>query len=187
MTQLTDTQKTILETAANRPDGAIHPLPDRIRGGAEKKVTDSLKSKGLAEYQDGNENLPLQITDAGRAAISLDQKPVEKNFETDVSKAEQNLSIVPAIEETPNTTNNPKEPRPGTKKARMLEMMRRKDGATTKQIMNETGWSNPTVRGAISLAKKAGWNITTNKNRVVGPNQVGSPGSSTTYFLAVNA
>ncbi len=237
-TKITPTQENILKAAADREDGDIHPLPKNIKGGAEKKVIGSLMSKGLAEHPDGDENLPLRITDVGRIAIGLDPRntePADDAFEEDVTEAEQALSIAPADNEpeTPteaddtlteerdaetNTPANeepptetdpaseeeppiaaneeppareekkaPKEPRPGTKKARMFEMLRRDEGATTKQIMDETKWSNHTVRGAIALAKRAGWNITTNKNRVVGPNQVGSPGSFTTYFLTANA
>ena len=190
MTKISPTQETILKAAADRADDAIHPLPQNIRGGAEKKVVGSLKSKGLAGHPDGDENRPLRITDAGRAAIGLDPlnlEPADGSFEQDVTEAEQALGIAStSAEETPEAKKTPKEPRPGTKKAKMFEMLRREDGATTRQIMDETNWSNNTVRGSIALAKRAGWNITTNKNRVVGPNQVGSPGSFTVYFLAAN-
>lgn len=47
MTNLTPAQKTILEAAANRADGSIHPLPEHIKGGAVKKVIDALNAKGL--------------------------------------------------------------------------------------------------------------------------------------------
>ena len=223
MTKISTTQQKILNAAADRSDGAIHPLPANIKGGAEKKVISSLKSKGLAAHPDGDENLPLLITDAGRAAIGLEplpQKPADDTLEADVAEAEKNLGIAATENdpETPTETDDtpqepvsqpkgttpadagiraaqsetpepdekkaPKEPRPGTKKARIWEMLRRDDGATTQQIMDETEWSNHTVRGFIALAKKAGWNITTHKHRMVGPNQTGAKGSFTRYFLA---
>ena len=199
MTKISTTQEKILNAAAYRSDGAIHPLPANIKGGAEKKVISSLKSKGLAGHgrtMDRDENLPLLITDAGRAAIGLEplsQKLADDNLEADVETAEQNLGIAPAAndpeEETPAADEKkaPKEPRPGTKKARMWEMLRREDGATTQQIMDRLGWSNHTVRGVIALAKKAGWNITTHRHRMVGPNQTGAKGSFTKYFLDANA
>ncbi len=185
--KVTPTQETILKAAADREDGAIHPMPKNIKGGAEKKVVGSLKSKGLAEHPDGDENQPLRITNAGRTAIGLEPlpwKPANDALEADVETAEQNLGIAATDDADAEEKKAPKEPRPGTKKARVWEMLRREEGATTQQIMDETGWGNHTVRGLIALAKKAGWNITTQRNRVVGPNQVGSPGSSTTYFLA---
>ncbi len=199
MTKITPTQETILKAAADREDGAIHPLPKNIKGGAEKKVIGSLKAKGLAEHPDGDENLPLRITDTGRTAIGLDPlntEPADDSFEQDVTEAETSLGIETAANDSetetasaenetpaPDKGKTPKEPRPGTKKARMFEMLRRTEGATTKQIMDETNWSHHSVRGAIALAKRAGWNITTHKHRMVGPNQTGAKGSYTTYFL----
>lgn len=43
--KLTDTQTTILKTAAGRPDGSIEPLPDTLRGGARTKVIDGCSPK----------------------------------------------------------------------------------------------------------------------------------------------
>ena len=204
MIKITPTQQTILKTAAARDNGDIYPLPKNVNGGAEQQVIASLKAKGLAGHGgklEGDEDLPLLITDAGRTAVGLDslnQEPADDAFEADVETAEQALGITPTANDpetptetdtdtTPNQQKTPKEPRPGTKKAKMWAMLRRTEGATTKQIMDQTEWACHTVRGAIALAKRAGWKITTNKNRVVGPNQVGSPGSFTTYFLAANA
>ena len=188
MTKISPTQEKLLKAAADRVDGAIHPLPANIKGGAEKKMIGSLKSKGLAAHTDDDENLPLLITDAGRTAIGLEplpQKPADDTLEADVETAEQNLGIAATTDDSkPDEKKAPKEPRPGTKKARMWEMLRREDGATTQQMMDALQWSNHTIRGAIALAKKAGWNITTHKNRMVGPNQTGAKGSFTTYYSA---
>lgn len=254
MTELSTALETILKTAADREDGAIHPLPKTIKGGAAKKVIKSLKAKGLAEHgglPDGNEDLPLLITNAGRVAIGLDslnQTPAEDSFEEDVATAEQVLGITPTandpepetdaeeepptesetdVEEEPPTepeTNTeeelptepetdteepppiepkeeptatiaedpttpekqkmPKEPRPGTKKALVWEMLRRDEGATSQQIMEKTNWASHTVRGVIALAKKAGWNITTNRLRAVRPDRTGAKGSCIIYYLS---
>jgi hypothetical protein len=47
--------------------------------------------------------------------------------------------------------------RDGSKKAEVLEMMRRKDGATLAEIMKATGWQAHTVRGFVAGAlKKSG-------------------------------
>ena len=51
--------------------------------------------------------------------------------------------------------------RDGSKKAIVLEMLRRKDGATLKDIMAKTDWQAHSVRGFISgsISKKMGLNV----------------------------
>src|SRR5262245_41627391 len=52
MTRLSDTQAVILSAASQRDDGAILPLPEKlkIKGGAADKVLGSLKAKGLIDH-----------------------------------------------------------------------------------------------------------------------------------------
>ncbi|MBF0402309.1 MAG: hypothetical protein HQL90_16285, partial [Magnetococcales bacterium] len=49
MSNLTPAQQTTLESAAKRPNGSVHPLPDNIKGGAAKKVIKALHQQGLIE------------------------------------------------------------------------------------------------------------------------------------------
>ncbi|MBF0341606.1 MAG: DUF3489 domain-containing protein [Magnetococcales bacterium] len=94
------------------------------------------------------------------------------NFEQDVIAAEQALTIT-----------KPRRTRDDTKKAKVIEMLKRPEGVTAVQIAEATGWKPHTIRGFLSIAKKKlGLEISTNRVRVVGPNQQGSPGSFTTYF-----
>ena len=55
--------------------------------------------------------------------------------------------------------------RPDSKQARMIEMLKRPEGATIAQIMHETGWLAHTCRGAMAgaLKKKLGLTITSEK------------------------
>nr|CRH06587.1 Conserved protein of unknown function [Candidatus Magnetococcus massalia] len=68
--QLTDTQRTIIEAAAQHTDGSINPLPERIKGGATVKVINALETKGLIKNVSLN---PLYanwiLTDAAYEAI----------------------------------------------------------------------------------------------------------------------
>jgi len=144
MAKLSTTQEKILKIAANREDGAIQPLPDNIKGGAAKKVINSLKSKGFADYQDSNEDLPITITEAGYQAVGL-EPPAPETKEKD--KATRKI-------------------RQGTKQALVIEMMKRPDGGTIDQIMEKTAWKKHTIRGAISgaIKKKLGLNVVSEKN-----------------------
>jgi Protein of unknown function (DUF3489) len=76
-------------------------------------------------------------------------------------------------------------PRAGTKQARMIELLRRPEGATVQQIAAATGWQQHTVRGAISgaLKKKLGLNVEATRTREVGPNKTGAKGSTTVYRI----
>jgi Protein of unknown function (DUF3489) len=76
-------------------------------------------------------------------------------------------------------------PRPGTKQARMIELLKRPDGATVEQIAAATGWQHHTVRGAISgaLKKKLGLTVEATRTREVGPEKTGAKGSSTVYRI----
>jgi hypothetical protein len=55
--------------------------------------------------------------------------------------------------------------RPGTKQAKMIDLMKRPEGATVEQIAKATGWQHHTIRGAISgaLKKKLGLKVEATK------------------------
>jgi Protein of unknown function (DUF3489) len=76
-------------------------------------------------------------------------------------------------------------PRAGTKQAKLIELLKRPEGATVEQIAAATGWQHHTIRGAISgaLKKKLGLNVEAIRTREVGPNKTGAKGSSTVYRI----
>jgi hypothetical protein len=55
--------------------------------------------------------------------------------------------------------------RTGTKQARMIELMRRTEGASIDEIVAETGWLPHTVRGTMTnaLKKRLGLTLTSEK------------------------
>ncbi len=164
MNKLTKTQRTLLETAANHPEGSII-LPDNIKGGAAIKVINGLISKDLAAKDDDG---AMHITDTGYQAIG--QEPPKPDV-----KEEPKAEIKPA-----------RKIRQNTKQAKVIEMLKRPEGATIEQIANKTTWKQHTVRGFLAgtIKKKLGLELITNKHRVVGPNQIGSSRSFTTYHLS---
>ena len=67
------------------------------------------------------------------------------------------------------TVASPVGVRQGTKRALLIDLMKRKHGATISEIVDATGWQPHSVRGAISgaIKKKLGLTVTSEpvKNR----------------------
>jgi hypothetical protein len=68
------------------------------------------------------------------------------------------------LKDQPETPAKPKT-RSGTKQSKMIDLMKRPDGATVEQIAKATGWQHHTIRGAISgaLKKKLGLRVEATK------------------------
>jgi hypothetical protein len=209
MAKLSDTQLVILGAAAQRADLSVLPLPDtlKLKGGALSKVMDSLRNRGLIRVLDtdgGPER--VVITSEGMAAIGVETEddeasagPTEPDAaptsaeagatgEGPADAAEADTAPLPAASEpeaAPGQTAAKPTPRAGTKQAKMIEMLKRPEGATVEQIAAATGWQHHTIRGAISgaLKKKLGLTVEANRTREVGPNQTGAKGSATTYRI----
>jgi hypothetical protein len=105
------------------------------------------------------------IADAGGDADSTAERPVQKGRHGANARAAKPASTG-RRRSAPVTENARRAPRPGTKQAKLIAMLRRPDGATVAQIAKATGWQHHTVRGAIAgaLKKKLGMRITTGKN-----------------------
>jgi len=177
MTKLSDTQLVILSTACQRADRLVLPLPDRLKGGAATKVIASLAAKGLIAEVDAKRGDPvwresgdghgvtLVATEAALVALGIEEatptptkpaKPLQVR-----QKAAKARKKPPAKAETET-----REPRAGTKQARLIALLQRAKGATVEEIADELGWQHHTVRGAIAgaLKKKLGLSIASEKS-----------------------
>jgi DNA-binding MarR family transcriptional regulator len=184
MPRLTDTQLVILSSAAKHDDGAALPLPKslKVKGGAQTSILKSLLKRGLVaeqpapqgapqwrEAEDG-QRLTLVITDAGRAALGVEsdeQAAAQPEAAAARSPQRQRRSSAKPKPVTKakahakpkaRSTASHAAGRSGTKQALLLELLRRKQGATIAEAMKATGWQPHSVRGAISgtLKKKLG-------------------------------
>ncbi|CAG0993087.1 hypothetical protein BURK2_02504 [Burkholderiales bacterium] len=165
--KLTDTQTTIIKTAANRADGNIEPLPSNLRGGARTKIIEGLLARGLVADADGHHLL----TNAGYSAVGK-RRPVPKGVQKmdspdALTKREaintlakrDTTHALQKLEATSRTI------RSGTKLAAIIDAMRHPGGATIAQMMAGTGWQAHSVRGAISgmVRKCLGYEVITEK------------------------
>ncbi len=182
MPKLTDTQLVILSAAAQRQDRAVLPLSKslKIKGGAVTKTLEGLRKKGLLnekpavrnatawrEGEDGR-RMMLVITDAGLQAIGV---------EVDRKTSKQSPSTKPQPKQRsrraehkpagarPKGRTSPAAVRPGTKQALLIDLLKRKTGATIDEAVAATGWQPHSVRGAISgaLKKKLGLAVTSER------------------------
>jgi len=162
----------------------------------------------------GDDPPPLRITRAGLQAIGVETEedapegatPADTGATSADAGAQATDAAVPATEADAAATPGKRKakagkakptkpekaaadtkptPRAGTKQARMIEMLKRPEGATVEQIAAATGWQHHTIRGAISgaLKKKLGLTVEATRTREVGPNKTGAKGSSTVYRI----
>ncbi len=190
MPKLTDTQLVILSAAAQRDGGAALPLPKsvKLQGGPVNHVLKSLLNKGLLsgqpaghegaawrESKDG-ERLMLAITAAGRAAIGAEEdaqikpQPTPPTAATTKRSRDHGRSAAGSKRSTgskakPKATVSRSSTRSGTKQALLVDLLRRKQGASITEVVKATGWQPHSVRGAISgtVKKKLGLAVSSGK------------------------
>lgn len=190
MSELTDTQLVILSTAGQRDDGTALPLPKslKLQGGAVTHVLKSLLKKELLDEQPTGDNatawreskdgqrFTLVITDAGRQAIGVAADEQGETPPTNIAPrgAKRSSGRRSTASETKDTTASKSKAkktasssalRSGTKHALLVDLLRRKDGATIAEGVKATGWQPHSVRGAISgtLKKKLGLVVASDK------------------------
>ncbi len=182
MPNLSDTQLVILSAAARRQDGTVLPLPRslKINKAAATTVLKSLLKKGLVaerpavayaahwrETRDGGRTA-LVIADAGMQAIGVEveRKTSKQSPSTKPQQIKRRRRAEPKpAGARPKGRTSPPAVRPGTKQALLIDLLKRKKGATIEKIVEATGWQPHTVRGTISgtLKKKLGLMVISEK------------------------
>ncbi len=182
MPKLTDTQLVILSAAARRQGGTVLPLPRslKVNKAAATTVLKSLLKKGLVaerpaaadearwrETRDGGRTA-LAIAEVGLQAIGVevDRKTSKQSSSTKAQpKQRSRRAERKSSGAKPKGKTSPAAARPGTKQALMIDLLKRKKGATIEEIVGVTGWQAHSVRGAISgaLKKKLGFAVTSER------------------------
>jgi len=169
----------VLAAAPGLLDGRMSPADFRVElhdlGGAPVPATDA--PQGAPEAQEGDVAAEEPAAPAEPAQAAQEATPARRKARAKGAKAKAKPAK-PAPADKPT-------PRAGTKQAKLIELLRRPEGATVEQIAKVTGWQKHTIRGAISgaLKKKLGLNVEATRTREVGPNKSGAKGSSTVYRI----
>jgi hypothetical protein len=183
MAKLTDTQLVILSSAAQHDDCAVLPLPKsfKIRGAAVTKTLESLLKKGMLVetpadrdaviWRSGNngQRTTLIIADAGIAA--LDGEAAGRPSKVRTRKRRSHAGSKTVATKT-NGAASPNAARAGTKQALLIDLLKRKDGATVDEAAKALGWQAHSIRGAISGALKKEPGLTVSSRTVDGRGRV---------------
>jgi hypothetical protein len=161
---LTDTQLLLLSSASQREDLLLTP-PEKLKGGAAKTVVAKLLAGGLVEevavergaphWRTGDDDQPLglRITRAGLQAIGVEQEGEDTSAQPHVE---------PAASSDP--TKAGRAPRDGSKRAKVIALLQRDEGATLDELVEVTGWLPHTTRAALTGLRQNGHAITRGKD-----------------------
>ena len=153
ITQLSDTQRTVLTTACEGRGGRVLPLTAGLKGGAVPIVLKSLLGKGLvAEVPARGKDPVWRTTDEGAPLTLQVTKP---------AYAALGIAKLKRADEPTGAETRARAPRTDTKQALLIGLLQRPEGATVAEIMAATAWQAHTVRGAIAgaLRKRLGLTI----------------------------
>jgi hypothetical protein len=169
MSKLSETQHTILSTAAQHTDG-IAALPERLRGRAAEKVVEPLLTKGFLEElaatpgmpawrrdKDGDRSYALIITPAGRAVINIEPGD---HSESGTDAGRDTAAAAEAAKPASRAVASKRKPVPDTKVARAAKRQAR---SKPKGKSGQQGKSRPNSKQATVLAmlrRPAGATIT---------------------------
>jgi len=163
--RLSDLQRVILAHAARRNDRHVLPLPASISDDerTRSQVADLLKRKLVAEVEVGpraplwreeaDQRLGLVVTAAGCAAIGIDLNDVEA-----IQQSIEDASP-PATALLVHTEHETATPRPASKRAAVIALLARPDGATLAELCDQTGWLAHSARAFLTGLRKRGHRV----------------------------
>ncbi len=154
MSKLNDTQLVVLTAAAKAgaPIGAEALTTLKAKGGARARAVNGLLKRRLLEEvavkpreaawrkDKGGRAVALAITAEGCAAIGVEPGPGGN------SGADRGAGEEPSF-------------RPGTKQARLVELLNGAHGASITDLTEALGWLPHTVRAALTGLRKRGYEI----------------------------
>jgi hypothetical protein len=161
----------MLSAAAQRADLCL-TAPNKLKGAILAKVSDKLMKFGLVRevrakagapvWRRGNagRSYALKLTTSGLKAIAVDDGLNEARAPREAPQPQSNPDATRAsgtdiVDEHAKTPM----PRAGSKLARVIDLLRRSDGATISNLAEATGWLPHTTRAALTGLRKRGYTV----------------------------
>ena len=170
--KLTDTQLIILSSASQREDG-LAILPEKLKGRRREGGRDQAPRPGSPEGGPG---------EAGRAALAGGRERAPDRAQAHALGSERypgrgrsgrrrgagpeglQASREGARRGSKGKAGSDAIPREGTKKALVLSLLSRPQGATIDDLVGATGWLPHTTRAALTGLRKKGYEFAKSKN-----------------------
>jgi hypothetical protein len=160
--KLTGVQRALLSAAYQREDRLVG-LGDDGGASRNKTVTALLRRGLLAEvparanqpfWRRGDENrlIGAVITQAGLAALKIAHVLIATEQTNFVEE-----QTTPMADDHASNQPSPLACRPGTKRALIIELLRRSDGASLDELVAATGWLPHTSRAALTGLRHKGF------------------------------
>lgn len=175
MTELTNTQRAIIEEGVKKKHSDIHELAafSKHKPAMRSQIIQSMMRRGLLSATKTGDKSTFVLSDAAREAITkpaaakpaktpkasgqaklkaksapapkASAKKPEKKAAAKVSKASGKAEVKP--EKTAK-------PQKGTKQQTIIDLLSRKEGATLAQLVKATGWQQHSVHGMMANMRK---------------------------------
>jgi Protein of unknown function (DUF3489) len=180
---LTDTHLVILSSAAQRGD-RLAVRPEHMAAGTFTRAARQLLARGFIEeamagagevgQRAGTRPSPaLRITAAGLEAIGIAPEPenaARRGAEPPATQSrrsarkrpdERNSEPTAPLEPVDGAQSNdrPAQHRPGTKRALIITLLSREQGASSAELIAATGWLPHTTRAALTGLRQTGCGI----------------------------
>src|SRR4051812_5268491 len=174
--KLSDTQLVILSSASQRDHG-LASAPERMKAAVAKAAIMKLLGLGFLKEvrvkrdqpawrtDEDEKPIGLKITKAGSAAIGVEADGAAEEAPAPAGKAKRKTVQRKAEDEAEMSGSaSAKGPREGTKKALVLSLLSRPEGATIDDLLSATKWLPHTTRAALTGLRKEGYEFVKSKN-----------------------
>jgi Protein of unknown function (DUF3489) len=109
-------------------------------------------------HDDAGQGYALKLTAGGLNAIAVEEAP-DQAIEPIEAPQPRPLSEATIVSDPDNVGEQKTAPRPGSKLARVIDLLQRSDGATIPNLTEATGWLPHTTRAALTGLRKRGYAV----------------------------